>query len=314
MDRLQQKIIIALATLAMPLPAYADVELDKWIEVDAASETTTPAAEALGQPLGKHLKAEGSKIIFLNIAQCDPGLTDTNNWCPNFQNSLETYLIHQGFRFLPEATKDDIRQKIAQEQVYQQNSMQVDTSKAVALGQQKAFNAFVTIAVSGDGKGNIRLSANSVNIKDGTVSISENANLKLQQETVRPWGVVFKGWMLMGGGLAVTGAGLYQANKSQQKSNDDYASYNKATTPDAATSARDKVSQDDKLVSLYQDVAIVGGVVGLYGLYYYMTNKEQSLSYKITTASTQQHAPDRDWHVEPMLSRNMLGLVVRTSW
>lgn len=315
----QSKLTSTVLALAFTLPttSYADVETDTWIEIDVVSDSSAPAAEALAQELGKKLKAEKSKTIFLNVNKCEPGLAEASSWCSSFQSSLESFLVKQGLRFLPESAMTEIREKIAQEQVYQHNSMQVDVAKAVELGKQRAFQAFASVSVAGDGQGNIKLAASSVNIQEGVVTVSENVSLKIRQEQVRPWGVWFKGWMLMGSGLAGTAYGLYQADQSKQKSDDYYAEYKKADTADTATASRKKVEKQDKTTQLSNIGAGISATVALYGLFYYLKNKEDALSYRVNLVDDAKGGSSSGFaslSISPLVSNSMLGLGVETNW
>lgn len=314
--RIQITMTAMLHAVASAGVARAEVDTDTWVDIDIASDSAGPAAETLAQALGAKLKTEKSKVLFLNVERCEPALTDAKAWCAAFQASLESFLVKQGLRFLPEAIKDELREKIAQEQVYQHNSMQVDVTKAVELGKQKAFHAFTTVSVSGE-PGNIKLSASSVSIKDGVVTVSENETLKLKQEQVRPWGVWLKGWMLMGTGTAALGYGLYAAEQSQQKSDGYYAQYKKASTSDDATTARGKVEKQDRVTQAYNIGAGVGAAAALYGIYYYVKNNEASLSYKINMAAdggTRSPTPFAVLDLTPFAASGVVGISLDTSW
>lgn len=287
----------------------------EWVEISDVSESVGPASESLSKLLAERLKREKSRVIFVDFVNCNPGLVDATNWCEHFQSEVATYLIRQGLRFLPDRAKDEIRQKIADEQVYQHSSMQVDVTKAVELGQQKAFHAFVSVSAIGDGRGNIKLFASSINIKEGVVSISETVNVKFSHDVVRTWGAFFKGWMLMGAGIAGTGYGLYLAKLEKDKADAAYQAYKKATDPDEVVSKRKETEKHDQVGTLYQGAAIGGGLLALYGFYVYRSGTEEILSYKIANSRGINSGFFRGkFSIEPMVSGGEIGLRVAKEW
>jgi hypothetical protein len=307
--------LLLAATLAVARPALADVEMDRWVDIDAVGESAGPAAEALARAVGERLKAEGARVVFLGMSRCEPGLGDATEWCAGLQAGLESALVRQGFRFLPEASKDEVRQKIAAEQVYQQGSMQVDVGKAVELGKQKAIQAFTSVAAVGDGHGNIRISATSINIRDGVVTVSENVAVKIRQEQERAWGVWAKSTLLVGVGLTGVAVGLVQADKAKTKGDDYYTEYKKAGSADDATAARKKVEREDKLATVYQAEAVVGAALAAYGLYYFVANRAEALSFKINVADRGSRAvTPSTWTFRPVVSDQGVGLGLRASW
>ena len=320
------------ASMTVSIYAYSDVEYDSWISVDSLSETSTPSAEALSKKLSSKLKSEKSKVIFLDVRSCDV-LSHGNNrpapevstdleeeapqkrnlkasnsdspWCLSFQAALESSLIGQGIRFLPESSKNEIRQKISEEQVYQHNSMQVDVGKTVQMGKQSTLQAFVTVSVSDGGENVISILASSLNIKDGVVTISEKVTLKIKQTRDKTWGSVFKGLGIFGVGAGTTAACLINAGIEKKKSDAYFASYKAANTAEGATENRQRVEKHDNIATYYKVGAIVGGLITLYGIghLYWGGVHETDTSYMLQANNLELPS----WKSGPMLSQDFIG-------
>ena len=188
--------------------------------------------------------------------------------------------------------------------------MNVEVSKAVELGKQKAFQAFVQVTISPTNDGTL-IAASSVNIAEGVVSISEHAQIRYRSETVdrRTWRQSFIGWLLMGGGMAASGYSAFHGQQEQAKANDAYSKYKAATEAEDATANREQVKRHDADASLFNAAALVFGAAAVYGVVYYNRSAQsrEILSYKIDVA-------DISVRTDPFANARGFGLKVGFDW
>lgn len=274
-------IAVLAVTCIVSTPAHAEVEIGSWEQADSINDTAAPLGEALANEVAKRLLQSSSKIIFLNVKNCEAPKGAEGSWCKNFTSELESRFIKAGLRFLAEGETSDVRKKIAEEQIYQQNSMQVDVSKAVELGKQKAFQAFVSVDVTADSSGTVTAHASSVDIKEGVVSVSEKTVMKVRSEAVRPWSVTLKslGLMLLGG--AGTALALVKADDAKKKGDAFFKEYNDAQNAGDATAARKKSEAQDGKVNTYYGVAAASACVAIYGYFKFDSFDNVENEYKI---------------------------------
>ena len=186
---------------------------NEWIPLSRTEDTPEILGENLANKLVLKFKKEGTNVIFLALPKCVPGPIVSDEWCDNFYSELMTKLSAKNIRFLKENEQKSIREKIANEQAYQQGSLQVDVSKAVSLGKQNAFQAYVSIEVIGSSADKIRTTANSINIEQGAVTITEKAAITIKLENMRSTGTLFFGLTTSIFGFGVGGYGLIEAAK-----------------------------------------------------------------------------------------------------
>lgn len=288
-----------------------------WKVVDSISDTASPVAESLASKMAPKLIAEGTKVVFLNISKCvipgedlepskivkvteemkkkaqEENIKDNEAWCHSFQTSLESALIAKGIRFLSEGERNAIRDKIASEEGYQYSSMQVDVSKAVELGRQKAFQAFVTVTINPNGPKRILVSANAINIKEGVVSLSEKVKVTNKSDLHWSIGSIIGGSFALTLGLSTAAYGHIHADKENQLSNDQFKIYKSASNTDQATESRKSVEDHDKKAAYYNSIAAVGWVLILGSGYYLLASNETVISYKLEAMNQPRESIDK---------------------
>lgn len=276
---------IASVFILVAQPAQAD---SNWKRLDGFSDSASVMGRELAKKVVPRLKIEGSHVVFSDMKKCNlaiqsgkctydketkkencyPNEEITWGWCSEFFNSFERYLLQRNIRFLSEAKKKAIREKIADEAGYQYSSKQVDITKAVELGKQEAFKAFVTLEVNGDGDSSIRTTARSINIKKAVVSVSEEVKFTFKVMKSKSLGIYAKGatWITLGllGALACHGMG-FEASDSADKY---YDSYKSATTTEEATEYREKAETKDEAADSYHLGAFLGWGAFAYGIHY----------------------------------------------
>ena len=299
--------------IVISIPSFAFGEYDEG-SIQSINASSSEAAQKLAKILATRLKGESSQVVFLNIVNCGaPSLVEKNNWCHGFESTLTSRLVKDGIRFLPDAEKDEIRKKITDEQVYQQDSMQVDAQKVAVLGKQKAFKAFVSINITSDSTAQTQISASSVNIEQGVVSVSETVRINYSTGTYTPWTSSLKKYSVIGGGLGLSAMLYSAALNEKQQSNKAYAKYKEATTADEATQYRNETQQHDSKKQVYEYSSLVGIGLAIYGCFL-ETSTAVSTSYSIDVADV------RDAHkyqisLEPVLGNGGEGgLLASITW
>ena len=264
----------------------AEVEVNTWTEVENAADGAVAAAEVLGKQLASRLLREQSRVIFLNLRECAPNIgRGDDGWCGAFQSRLATHLVREGIRFLPEDSVTQIRAKIAQEQVYQHGSMQVDVTKAVQLGKQKAFQAFTTVRVIGDRSGDIHIESQSINIRDGVVSVSEAFAVRRRVDVSKTIGSYLKGSAYMMIGLGIAAGGIRYGMQEKSKADDTYAQYEATKDAAEASRLRQKTQEHDNSATIGYGVGAIGAIFAVYGMTHWGSEEYQTSYYKVDTAS-----------------------------
>ena len=255
------KMLILATALLLPSTGLSS----EWEEETSVAESARSAAGKLASLLAPKLKREQASTIFLDIRGCDLKTID-GSWCSSFNVALEHELIKARIRFLPQDQQDVIRKAIATEEVYQHGSMQVDQAKAVKLGKQSAVMAFVSVLVTGNNS-EVSISAKSINVTEGVITISELVSVKRRTDVYRPASTYFKGIAWIALSSAAAAGSIIQANKAQARASSDYARYQSSTDPTEVAKFRDKTQTDDNQVTTYQVVAGLAGLGILWGAY-----------------------------------------------
>ena len=135
----------ALSTLILVMVPSPVALAGGWQSAESIQDLENPLASDLAAKLASELKAEQSTVIFIDMHACrgPEGFA-----CERFQATFQRALLDKRIAFLPEAQSNEVRAKIANEHLYQNESGHVDVAKAVAMGSQEAFSAFVTVNVS----------------------------------------------------------------------------------------------------------------------------------------------------------------------
>ena len=329
------KILIALITgLFINLDAWAQVT-EQWIEVDSIEDSAEPIAQVLAGQIASKLRAEGTKIIFLNLAFCSaPAIKDTLPigfkytpdaqrdiqaesertklaWCQGFQTALERSLITGGIKFLPETARDSIRAALAAEAGYQHGSMQVDVTKAVELGKQQAFQAFVNVVVTDAGPGKAQANARSINVRDGVVNISEQARVTMKADSVRSTGVKVAAYSSMGIGLITALYGHAKVSSTNEQSKKDYRLYKAASSSEEAVSYREKVEDSDAKAKLAGAVAGLGWGLFFGGAVYHWLSGDKQVSYRLASQEERNEPQAKDTFLlslAPFWERDLAGI------
>lgn len=299
-----------------PSRARADETKGQWLRASTDVDAASAAAEALATALARRLKSERSKTVFLDVSKCQPAIPDAPTWCLSFQSKLEVHLLRQGLRFLSDQSKDEIRHKIAAEQVYQQNSMNVDLKKAVELGKQSAFQAFATVNVVGDGQGKINIAVKSINIGEGVVTVGEDVNLEVRtfremspQRAITAFGII-------GGGLTGALLSYQQVQKARASADSAYEDYEKAGDTNGAVRARNRVEAADKAAARWETGILACGFVMAYGAFYYANAFEPAKEYRIMlTDRSQPGSTDKaGYHFQPDFAPQGVSLALTWKW
>lgn len=265
-------------------------------QVEFESDVAEDLAEQIGESLAEKLQGEHSKVVFLDLAECTPQVKDSEQWCKLFFAFVSMHLSRENIRFLSEAQSGKLREKIANESVYQHAARQVDVKKAVQLGKQDAFGAYVTMTVSGSSEtGVIYISAQSVNIKAAatTITISKVARVKIK--TARPWGNIFLGVILTGAG----GYGVDRAIKMEALHKDrasvQYSLYRTSKDPAEATRLRRKVQYEDEAIMRSQAAMAASGIVALIGIYNLFLTEKEVLDYSLAYQPLERNDGNNFW-------------------
>lgn len=300
-------LFISLFYLTCSSSVFADSYADS--EADIAEES----AEELGDMLADRLGDERSKVVFINMSHCSPSLNDDDHWCHLFLSRIQAILSKEGIRFLGESQSADIRKKIIEEQVYQHDSKQVDVAKAVALGRQDAFQAFVSLVVDGSQHTNtIRITAQSVQIKLAATSISLSKTVRIKKTMVRSWGHVFTGWLIMGAGAAGAYRGYELHQYHSEKGDDAYSAYKDAKSEEDAVQYRKDAENHDERAKLSKNAAVAGLMVFGIGSLYLLGGQEETLSYSI--AGNSPPSKTRSWEFQPVIAKDNLGFALAFNW
>lgn len=305
---------------------------EKWKEVETMTDTATPIAERIAAKIAPKLITEGTKVIFLDYSKCivleykKPSTKkqtpeqktameeeieryhDANeSWCNNFQSSIEAALISKGIKFLGESERNVIRKKIAEEQGYQSSSMQVDVTKAVELGRQRAFQSFVSINITPDAKSRIIVTASSIDIKEGVVNLTEK--IKASYDTKSNWTTsqLVAGSMLIGLGLPIGAYGQINGDKESRLSDEKFKIYKSAATPEDATQARKVVDDHDKKAAQYHGIGAAGWAMTISGILYLWISNNRTVLYRLETSNqypTQNKESEKILAWQPFLTKS----------
>ena len=258
--------------------------LCQWTEIGNAEGLSEIIAHDLAYKLVPRLNREGSKVVFLNLSKCSIGFIVSDSWCEVFKNELETALVSRGIVFLNEKDQKSVREKIALEQAYQMSSMQVDITKAVELGKQHAFQAYVNLDVFDAGSDKVRVAASSVNIRDGVTTISEKSSITVRKEKSRS----MMTWVFGLGGLVigtgVSAASYITGSNFDSQADKKYLEYKSATTPDQATQKRNELDSLTKKRDQEYTLSGIAATVAIAGGWYFMAAAKTVSLYKFDLA------------------------------
>lgn len=281
-------------------------------EADMAGEV----AESLAEELADRLKDEDSRVIFLNLQSCAPSLSDDEHWCNLFLSRVQSVFSKEKIKFLGESQSDEIRKKIVMEQVYQHGSKHVNISKAVELGVQDAFHAFVSITVDGSSHtGTVHVSAQSVKIEAAAISISINRTVTTQVQSSASFKRVFAGLMIVGVGAVGLNRGFELEEHFRGKADSAYVQYKASQNEEDALRYRREVETNDEKASTIKEVQFLGWFTVLVGSFYMFSEGEPELTYDIAGRDTEnQKNQDSDWTVQPMVAADSVWLGFGFEW
>jgi hypothetical protein len=265
-------------------------------QVEYEADIAEDLAEQIGEALAEKLLNEHSKVVFLDLAECTPQVKDSAQWCKLFFSLVSMELSKENIRFLSEAQSEKLREKIANEAVYQHAARQVDVKKAVELGKQDAFGAYVTMTVSGSSEtGVIYISAQSVNIKAAATTITLSKVAHVKTKTARPWGNIFLGLLLTGsGGYAVDRAVKIEALHKDRASRE-YSLYRTSEDPAEVVRLRRNVEFEDQAIVRCQAAMAAGGIITLIGLYNLFLTEKEVLDYSLASRIVTPNAKPAFW-------------------
>ena len=246
-----------------------------------SAEIALDSAEELGSDLAAALDQEKSKVVFLDILKCDPG----SAWCEVFSGRLHSELSGSRIKFLTDDVAQRVREKVAKEQVYQQSSQMVDIEKAVEVGKQDAFHAFITIEVSGKlDDGVINIKTQSVKILEASTTISLFHMINISKSHSKSWSQIFTGFIFTGIGTA----GALRANEMayyhKDKGDEAYKNYGTAEDTANAKKSRKEVERHDNGVKMSRMGAVAGWSVAATGLLVLMSDGNETLKFKVESA------------------------------
>ena len=263
--------------------------------VERESETAAPLASALASQIVPKLKADKLDVVFLDIVECDATekiSKDSKNkqeeariWCENFSVSLESSFLKSGIKFLPGALRDEIRNNLAEESLYQHGSLNVDTEKAEKLGKQKAFQAFVSVSIKRISVNSYRVTASVLNISQAIIAHRETIFLN-QRVTVDTWAGIIGGTLSVAG----LGAGLYYqllSDKYHLSSKDHEEKASNAKTSSEKKSETNLANSDEDKSQSYRPFVNGGWILLGCGLLYLWSNLE--FHFRIQTVNSDQY-------------------------
>lgn len=284
------------------------------VRAESEAEMAEEAAEEIADELASKLKDEKSKVIFINLQECDPSITGEKHWCKLFFSKMQSTLSGEKIRFLNESQSNAVRKKIVDEQLYQHGSKQVDVAKAVALGKQDAFHAFVSVSVDGSAELNsIQISVQSVKIKLAAISISLTRNIKYERSPSTSFGRVFKGLMVLGVGAAGLSRTMEIEKAHQDKADKAYLAYETASTEEDAVKFRKEVQTHDQKVDDLEPLKYFCLFTAVVGGFYMFSEGEEELSYDIAERG-EIHKGESFWKVSPVLATDNVGLSLGFHW
>ena len=223
---------------------------------DVASILGGSAAEVTS----RGLLAEHTRVIFLDVRGCVVDAAESSRICDRFLSAFRLRIQRAGIRYLSESAAAGIRDKIASEQLYQQRSLNVDPRAAVALGEQQAFQAFVSLSLSGD-MTRLVAEVQSTSIREGAVTLTETLVSEQESADELSSGQIAKGWggLLVGASLALWSA--KKASASRDFGDRAFARYKIAENPDEAVAARREVEKSDRSTYAFTALELAGAVV-----------------------------------------------------
>ena len=286
-----------IALLAIPTVAVSG----DWEEVDGFKDAEV-AGNEIATKIVSSLKREGSTTVILERSLCQ----GSDVWCQSLMGSIERTMIRKGVQFLPESQRESIRNKIAEEGLYQQSSEMVSALKATEIGKQEAVQAFVTISVVADGTEKFLVEARSIRMSSGTVTIKESVRVSRKTESSTPASVYAKGIIWTSVGVGVFVLGVQQALKYKAASSESFEKYNETKDPAEAKKYREQTKQSDNYQTAAGVVAGIGICIGLYGFYQFGTGQTDVFFYRIDALS-QNHESRMD--IRALLASDRAGIV-----
>ncbi len=318
----------------MSLPSRASDE-DFVLIGQNLHSTARPLAEDLATKVATKLRNEKINVVFIQMKKCEfdsrefetfptPGPAnqadlqiERQKWCSAFQIALEKKFLERDIMFLPEGSKNEIREAIANENTYQHSSFNVESSKAIALGRQKAVGSFVFIDAGNEGKMSLVAKARGINLQEGLNTISEVSHSTIATERKLATKTSILSWSAVFGGVGLSAWGAGKAAESQKKSDAYYTEYKAATTREKATEARINAEKQDDLTTIYGNGVISAGVViALIGTWKLYFGGDDQYSYKLSarfldrkeSTLTQNREPIQ---ITPFLGTNFVSLGIK---
>ena len=143
----------------------------------------------------------------------------------------------------------------------------------------------MTIAVTSETADQYLLTARSIRISSGTVTIKENLRISHKRELSTPLVSYAKGILWTGLGLGIFGAGVFEAVKYKKASDDSYAKYNDTKDPSEAKKYREQTKSNDNLETASGLVAGLGLCVSLYGYTRFGEDQTENSYYRLEQTS-----------------------------
>ncbi len=223
---------------------------------DVASSLGAAAAEVTS----RGLLAEHTRVIFLDVRGCLIDAAESSRICERFLSAFRLRIQKAGVRYLSESAAAGIRTKIASEQLYQHRSLNVDPRAAVALGEQQAFQAFVSLSLSGD-MTRIVAEVQSTSIREGAVTLTETLVSEQESADELSNGQIAKGWGWLLGGASLALWSEKKASSSRECGDRAFARYKLAQDPNDAVSARRDVERSDRNTYAFTSLELAGVVI-----------------------------------------------------
>lgn len=277
-------VAVCLSTVLFTQRIFA---ASSWEELESFSQSASILATHLSKKIVARLKAENSTTIFISRGNCLIKEVEKNEWCRFFWSTLEMELSQSQIQFLPDDKKDQIREQIAEELSYQNSSMHVDPLRAVEIGKQNAVQAMVSVDVV-QSEGKIVASAQSINIKSGTVNLTEHSTLNLRSDISTISSGKIAKYSLVSVGVAGMIWGGIRAYDAEERANESYSSYKNTQDPTKSKELKTKTKKFDREASLAYSGAAAGLAVVLWGLSIKTISHEHT-TYSYSLANKIEH-------------------------
>lgn len=276
-----------------------------WVTADGASETAEALADGLAEQVVPKLKAGKMDVIFLDAQGCDvtekvskssgskeadlkENIETGKVWCQIFGDALESGLLSRGIKFLPASLRGDIRKEISNESLYQYGSMNIDETKAVALGKQKAFQAFVSVIVRRVDSKVYKASISVLSIREAAIVAKENT--ELQTIIIVPSPAKY-----IAGVMGIVGLGLGTYYQIPADQHNQAARDHEKTAEQNKSVAKEELQLADKekeTASAYRSKAAAGWILAGCGAVYAIMSLEHR--YRIAISGPKDKSADKE--------------------